>query len=283
VFDYFRPKTFDDAVAILRDGPCQIVAGCTDYYASLPRPMSSDRVLDLTALTTARGITESGEGVRIGALTTWTDIADATLPPAFDALQYAARQIGGVQIQNAGTLGGNVCNASPAADGVPPLLVLDAFVELLGQRGARRLPVSEFLVGSRHTKIENDEILTAIHVPKRRGIEVSTFEKLGARAYQVISISIVAGVLTIDAATRRISRAAFAVGACSATAQRLPELEAALVGGSIGDSQLRAFQAEAYLSPLNPISDIRGTAEYRLDATATLIRRALTRLQEALA
>ncbi len=282
MYAYFRPKTRDEAVAILRDGPCRIVAGCTDYYAALPRPDDTARFLDLTQLHDTRGISETATGLRIGALTPWSEIALATLPPGLDALSQAARQIGGVQIQNAGTLGGNLCNASPAADGVPPLLILDAEVELLGPRGARRMALADFLVGNRRTRLAADEFMTAIHVFPPQGRHASAFEKLGARAYQVISISMVAMLLEVDA-RHRVIRAAVAVGACSATAQRLPNLEAALTGHALDTATLLEIPIAPHLGPLAPISDIRATAEYRLDATVTLSRRAIVRLREALA
>ena len=164
---YLRPATIDEALSRLGAGRWTIVAGCTDYYCQrTARPMTDD-VLDITGMAGARGIADAGEHLRLGALTTWSDIAAADLPPQLDALKEAARQVGGVQIQNAGTIGGNLCNASPAADGVPPLLMADALVELRSRDGVRTLPLGHFIVGNRRTGRRADELLAAILVPKR--------------------------------------------------------------------------------------------------------------------
>ena len=134
---YLRPGTIEEAVFQLSAGHYTVVAGCTDYYCQPKRQPLEDAILDITGISEARGIVDADGDFRLGALTTWSEIAGAELPPQFDALKEAARQIGGVQIQNTGTIGGNLCNASPAADGVPPLLALDAHVELRSAAGAR--------------------------------------------------------------------------------------------------------------------------------------------------
>ena len=125
-------------------GAWRILAGGTDFYPALGAKPLRENVLDINGLAELRGIAETPAHIVIGARTTWTDIVRAPLPPAFDALKQAAREVGSVQIQNAGTVAGNICNASPAADGVPALLVLDAEVELAlapaaGARAARRI------------------------------------------------------------------------------------------------------------------------------------------------
>jgi CO/xanthine dehydrogenase FAD-binding subunit len=278
---YFRPTTLDDALIALADGPWTPIAGCTDVYPAHVGRQVRGRVLDLTGIVDLRGIRADGDHVRIGALTTWIEIAEAGLPPAFDALRQAARQIGGVQIQNAGTLGGNLCNASPAADGVPPLLILDARVELRSAAGTRLLPLAQFVLGARRTARHADELLTAIVVDRPAGRQASSFLKLGARAYQVISIVMVAARLERDAAGR-ITDAAVAVGSCSEAAMRLPALEGALAGRPLTGTRLSGLIRQEHLAPLAPISDIRGSAAYRRDAAATLIGRAIDALQDEL-
>jgi CO/xanthine dehydrogenase FAD-binding subunit len=188
-------------------------------------------------------------------------------------LKSAAREVGSVQIQNRGTIAGNLCNASPAADGVPPLLALDAEVELVSKRGARTMPLADFIVGNRKTQRNPDELLTAVLVP--RGLEdaASAFVKLGARRYLVISISMVAVVLLLQD-RRRVLEARVAVGSCSAVAQRLRVLEAELVGASVRDG-MGALVRPEHLAPLSPIDDVRATAEYRMDASLRLVQRAL--------
>jgi len=209
-------------------------------------------------------------------LVRWRDLAQAALPPAFDGLRRAATQIGGLQVQNAGTVCGNVCNASPAADGMPNLLVLDASVELASATGTRRLPVHEFVTGNRATQRRADELATALIVPAPPEGARSRFEKLGARAYLVISIAM-AAVLLAPARDGTVAAARIAVGACSPVAQRLDRLEQALGGVRIGPD-LAAIPGPGHLAPLAPIDDVRGSAEYRTDAALTLIRRALAGL-----
>ena len=133
---YLRPSTVEEAVAALAASGAKILAGGTDFYPALgDRPLKVP-VLDITAIAELTGIRSASSLLRIGARTSWTDIAKADLPPAFDGLKAAAREVGSIQIQNAGTIGGNLCNASPAADGVPPLLTLDAsVVAFLRQHG----------------------------------------------------------------------------------------------------------------------------------------------------
>jgi CO/xanthine dehydrogenase FAD-binding subunit len=189
-------------------------------------------------------------------------------------LKSAAREIGGIQIQNRGTVAGNLCNASPAADGVPPLLALDAEIELRSSAGARRLPLADFIVGNRRTLRRPDEILTRVIVPRRLDDAKSTFLKLGARCYLVISIVMVAAVVKTDGSGHVVEEARIAVGSCSATAQRLAALERALAGAPARPG-LGATASAHHLSPLSPIDDVRATASYRDDAALILVRRAL--------
>ncbi len=250
----------------------QILAGGTDFYPALGERLPQGNVVDITALDELRGISIESNHFRIGGLTTWTEVIRTPLPRCFDALKAAAREIGSVQIQNRGTVAGNLCNASPAADGVPPLLALDAEVELASGVGRRRVPLALFITGNRRTLRGPNEILTAVLVPRRLEDAASAFLKLGARRYLVISISMVAAV--VQAADGRVSEAHVAVGSCSASAKRLGELEKDLVGVSAKAGIGVVVRAEHLLS-LSPIDDVRATADYRRDASLTLVRRAL--------
>jgi CO/xanthine dehydrogenase FAD-binding subunit len=276
VGSYLRPVDLTEALAALAAGPRVILAGGTDYYpAGVGQPLD-DHVLDITALPELRRIADERAHWRIPALCTWTDLLEADLPPLFDGLKLAAREVGGVQIQNAGTICGNLCNASPAADGTPNLLALDALVELASLRETRRLPVAAFVTGSRAIARRADEMVTALLVPKPAHDARSTFLKLGARKYLVISIAMVAAVVEI-AADRTIAAARLAVGSCSAVAKRLPLLESALAGKRL-DARIAALAKSEHLAPLSPIDDVRGTADYRREAALTLVRRALREL-----
>lgn len=274
---YLRPDRLDDALAILAAEPRLVLAGGTDVYPAFASRPVDRPVLDITALPGLRGVVDDGDAWSIPALTTWTDVAEAVgLPPEFDGLRAAARTIGGRQIQNVGTLSGNVVNASPASDGVPNLLALDASVELASAAGTRTVTLADFVLGNRRTDLRPDELVTGLRVPNiavADGSSVrSTFLKLGSRAYLVISIVAVAVVLVVERGT--VADARVAVGACSPVARRLRGLERELRGRR-ANAALASVPAMEHLSPLAPIDDVRGSADYRWDAALTLVRRAV--------
>jgi CO/xanthine dehydrogenase FAD-binding subunit len=270
---YFRPTTINDAVHVLAKHGGLILSGGTDFFPALGDRPGPPSVVDISALDEIKGITTDSTCIRIGGLTTWSEVVATPLPRCFDALKSAAREIGGIQIQNRGTVAGNLCNASPAADGVPPLLALDAEVELASTAGVRRVPLADFIVGNRKTLRRPDEILASVIVPRALDDAASAFLKLGARRYLVISIAMVAAVVKKDSAGL-VADVRVAVGSCSATSQRLTALERALVGkpACLG---LGALASSQHLMPLSPIDDVRATAAYRTDVALTLVGRAL--------
>ncbi len=274
--DFARPSKIEEALVLLASGTWDILSGGTDYYPGLRDEPPEAPILDISAISELRGIAREVDGWRIGALATWTDVIRADLPPAFNGLKLAAREVGSIQIQNRATLVGNLCNASPAADGVPPLLVLDAKVEIASAQGRRVVPLSEFVLGNRHTAMSDTEIVTGVLVPERAGHGVSSFVKLGSRKYLVISIAMVAVRLVVDAGY--VAEAAVSVGACSEVALRLGGLEQALAGVQVDD--IEAVITDGHFADLDPISDVRASAGYRRDAAQELVRRAL---REALA
>jgi CO/xanthine dehydrogenase FAD-binding subunit len=266
---YLRPRRLEEALSALAR-PHSVLAGGTDFYpARVGRAIDED-VLDIGGIDILRGITAGDRGWRLGATTTWSELIEADLPPLFDGLKQAAREVGGRQIQNAGTLAGNLCNASPAADGVPCLLALDAEIEIAGPAG-RRLPLRQFISGVRRTALGPGELVVAIHVPRPRHEARSAFLKLGARRYLVISIAMAAA--TLEIVDGRVAAARVAVGACSPVAERLPALEAALAGAP--RDRLADRVDAAQLAPLTPIDDVRGSSSYRRDVAVTLLRRLL--------
>lgn len=275
---YHRPKTLDTALAVLADGPVCIAAGCTDLYPVTRARGLAGPVLDLTAVDGLRGIRKQRDEWRIGATTTWTDILKADLPCAFDGLKLAAREVGSIQIQNAGTLAGNLCTASPAGDGVPCLLTLDASVELTSIHGTRSLPVQDFLTGARQTALQPGELVTAILIPREAGRGQAHFQKLGARKYLIISIAMVAVRLVLKDGI--VAKAALAVGACSPVARRLPVLEARLIAQPL--ELTPGLVTDDLIAPaLSPIDDIRADAAYRVEAASVLLRRSLAALGDA--
>lgn len=271
--DYVVPADLAAALE-MRGAGYTVLAGGTDLYPQhVGRPMPG-RVVDIGGLTDLRGIVETPGGFRLGALTRWADVADAALPGAFDGLRAAAREVGAVQVQHAGTIGGNLCNASPAADGVPSLLTLDASVELTSATGTRSLALESFLTGYRQTALGRNELLTAVVVPRVADGARSAFLKLGLRRYLVISVVMVSAVVVLDA-NGAIVEARVAVGACSPVARRLRTLESALVGRAPAD--VDEATVARHLETLDPIDDVRASADYRRAAASVLVRRAIAR------
>lgn len=274
---YLRPATLEAALALLAEGPRTVLAGGTDHYPARVIHAPDENILDISTLpglcAIERRRDQRGDHWFLPCLATWSDLIAADLPSAFDGLRAAARQIGGRQVQNAATVLGNVCNASPAADGIPCLLALDAEVELAARDGRRIVPLSAFVCGPRQTARRADELALGLRIPARGEAARSVFLKLGARRYLVISIVMVAAVAELDGAGR-IARARVAVGACAPVAQRLPALEAALVGQRPDPALVRP----EHLAPLAPIGDVRGTAAYRRTAALELVRRAVAAL-----
>ncbi|RWM37796.1 xanthine dehydrogenase family protein subunit M [Mesorhizobium sp.] len=269
---YAKPTTVDEALALLGEDRWRILSGGTDFYPAQGAKPFRDNILDVNGLVELRGVAEVEEHWRIGARTTWTDIVRHPLPAAFDGLKAAAREVGSVQIQNVATVAGNLCNASPAADGVPALLVLDADVELRSAMATRHLPLGDFILGNRRTALQPGEMVTAILVPKRSAAGMSAFVKLGARRYLVISIAMAAARLVVDDGV--VADAAIAVGACSAVARRLAGVEAALRGQPV-TAALADTVLSAHIDELSPIADVRGSAEYRKHAAREIVARAV--------
>ena len=293
-----RATGLDEALRCLRERCWTVLAGGTDLYPGTERSALPAAVLDISAIDALRGVAIEPSGakpsgaepagaepagaaqaLRIGALATWSDLLGARLPGQFDALAMAAREVGGVQIQNRGTVGGNLCNASPAADGTVALLALDAEVELARVASSRTIPLAQFLRGVRRTDLGDDELLVAVRAPVHAQRTRSVFLKLGHRRYLVISIAMVAVSVSLDG-QERVSRVAIAVGACAPTAVRLATLEQRLLGLGAGEIGVRfaAIVDDHTLAPIAPIDDVRGTAAYRREAVAALVGRALQKV-----
>ena len=268
-----RPGALDELLLMMREPDAKVLAGGTDIYPAVGDRLLEGRFIDPSGVAGIRGIVTDHRSIRIGAMTTWTDIVKADLPPALGCLKAAARQVGSIQIQNRATLAGNLCNASPAADGVPALLALDAEVELISSQGARRLPVGRFITGNRRTERAPDELLSAIIVPCPSANMRTTFLKLGARRYLVISIIMVAISLEIDQGNF-IRDARIAIGACSPVATRLESAEARLIGQVAGPDCAHVIGIDDF-EALSPIDDSRATALYRRRTALHLTRRAI--------
>jgi len=254
------PRSLPAALKMLRDeGPIVPLAGCTDLYVSLNfGTLEQTQFMNIWRLKELRGIQRRADGLRIGALTTYTELIRSPLVNRdIPMLVAAAREVGGLQIQHRGTLGGNVANASPAGDTLPVLAAADARVELQSATGGtRQVPFTSFYTGYRQTVARPDELIVAFHVPAIRGRQ--WFQKVGTRAAQAISKVVVAGVGG--------SQPRVALGSVAPTVVRLTKTEAALAaGGPIADAQ------RVMLDEIAPIDDIRSTAEYRRQVAINLL------------
>jgi xanthine dehydrogenase small subunit len=259
-----EPKNLADAVRMLRDdGPLVPMAGCTDLYVSLNfGTLGATRFLNLWRLGGLRSIDERGGVLSIGALATYTEIIRSPLVRRrAPMLCAAAREVGGVQIQNRGTIGGNVANASPAGDTLPVLAAAEAIVVLLSAAGERRVPFTAFYTGYRTSVMRPDELVAALEVPRLRGRQ--WFRKVGTRAAQSISKVVMAGVAPGGGEPPRV-----AFGSIAPTVVRVPRTEAAL-----GRGATMAEAQRTLLDEIAPIDDIRSTADYRRRVAANLLAR----------
>lgn len=270
---YYRPENINDAITTLSKGELTIAAGCTDLFPKTQEDSLGRNILDISAIKSLKSITIEKEFRRIGSGVTWTDLENEKLPNCYDMLKECSLQVGSRQIQNLGTIGGNLCNASPAADGVPCLLSLDASVELISTNGKRILKLDDFIKGSRNTELKKNEILSAILIPQKTERGHSSFVKLGARKYLVISIAMVACKINLDGDI--ISDIAISIGSCSAVARRLGELENTLIGKNVNSDLTQDIYNFDYKNHISPINDIRGTDAYRLEVAKVLVKNSI--------
>ena len=260
------PRSLPDALRILNGEESVVpMAGCTDLYVSLNfGTLTATRFLDLWRLDALRSIERRGAGLSIGALATYTDIIRSPLVrKAVPMLAAAAREVGGVQIQNRGTIGGNIANASPAGDTLPVLSAADAVVVLASAGGTRTVPFNAFYTGYRRTVMRRDELIVAIQLPPIARDQ--WFRKVGTRAAQAISKVVMAAV---GGDAPRL-----AIGSVGPTVIRLPRTESALARRTgIADAQ------RVLLEEIAPIDDLRSTAEYRQQVAVNLLRRCVSDL-----
>lgn len=258
---FLQPSSMGEALRMLRDeAPLTPLAGCTDVYVGLNFGSLRDtRYINIWGLATLRRIALRGDVLSIGALATYTDVIRSPLVGRhLPILARAAREIGGVQIQNRGTLGGNVANGSPAGDTLPVLAAAEAVVVLKSASGTRRVPFNSYYTGYRTSVKRPDELITAVEIPPIRGRQ--WFRKVGTRAAQAISKVVMAGI--------RSPRPRIALGSVAPTVIRLPRTEEALAAGARIVEARRVLEAE-----IAPIDDVRSTAEYRRAVASNLLER----------
>ena len=285
-FDLHRPSSLAEAVALAtRLGPgARFIAGGTDVVIQVNRgKIAPAHLIDISLLPGLSGIAETTEGYTIGPLTTYRTIERH---PGFQgplsALVEAAAVVGGHQVRNIATVGGNIVNASPAADFVPPLLTLDAILVIAGPQGTRTLALRDFITGPGKTRLGAGELVTAVRFARLAANSSTAFLKEGRRKAMEISVVCVAASLTLDASGERCVAARLAVGAAGPTALRPEQAEASLAGQAAG---LAGFRAAGQLAAAasSPISDVRASADHRRHLVAVLVERALTRCAERIA
>lgn len=273
-----QPRTLEEAVRHLEEDPGLVpAAGCTDLMIRGVEALHQmDRVIDLLTIPELRGIREVEGGLEIGATTPFSEIRrSAAVRASFPALADAAGQIGGWQIQNRATLGGNLANASPAGDSLPVLLALDATVVLASARGLREVPYDGFHSGYRKTAIQPGEIVARIRLPLPPAGTVQTFRKVGTREAQAISKVVVAMAGRVE--DGRIADLRLAAGSVAPTPIRLRAAEDAVRGQAPGPDAAALAGREA-AGAVTPIDDVRSTAEYRKFALERVVRRMLLEL-----
>jgi len=259
--ELLQPRSVRDALRMLRsDGPLTPLAGATDLYVALNfGTLEGTRFLDLWALESLHRITLRDDTLSIGALATYTSLIRSRLVRRrLPMLAGAAREVGGMQIQNRGTLGGNVANGSPAGDTLPVLAVAEAVVVLRSVDAERRVPFGEFYTGYRASVRRPDELIVAFEIPPVEGRQ--WFRKVGTRAAQAISKVVMAAV--------RGPHPRIAVGSVAPTVVRLTGVEGSLSRGGTIDEASRHLDED-----ISPIDDLRSTGAYRRDVAANLLRR----------
>lgn len=267
------PSNLPEALSLLGEDPGLVpMAGCTDLMVTDPvERVELPAVLDLTRVRELRGIRRGKEALEIGATTTFSEIgSSADVEELFPALARAARVIGGWQIQNRATLGGNIANASPAGDSLPVLLVLDATLVAASTNGERRIPYTEFHVGYRRTALEPSELIDRVSLPIPVPGSVQAFRKVGTREAQAISKVVVAMLGRVEEG--KLADYRLAAGSVAPTPVRLAEVEDSIRGRSVGE-ETASLAGRLARAAVKPIDDVRSTATYRAFALERVVRR----------
>jgi carbon-monoxide dehydrogenase medium subunit len=278
-FAVYHPACITDAVTLASQFGEQgmFLAGGTDLVIQINRKrLSPQHLIDITRLAELCGVTDDAQTIRIGALTTHKAVERNPLfQTSLRALPEAARVVGGHQVRNVGTIGGNIANASPAADTVVPLLALEAELALVGPTSRRRVLLEQFLLGPGRTQRSSDELLHSVHISHLPDRSATAFLKAGRRKAMEISVVCVAARITLDEGGRCVT-ARIALGAVNTTAFRPRNAERALEGRALTPDILREAGTLA-ANACNPIDDVRASARYRRLLVGTLVPRAIER------
>ena len=277
-FRYSTPATLGEAMALLEEEGTKAfpLAGGTDLLVQMRRGRAQpDHLVDLKAIPGIRHVVEENSPMlKIGALSSLSSLGKSLSTfPTHRLIAEAAASIGSVQVRNKGTLGGNLCNASPSADMAPPLLVLDARVVIDSPRGRRTLPLQDFFQGPGKTVLARGEILREIQIPFPPAGAGAVYLKLSRRRGMDLAIVGVACLLSLDPESR-VRRVHIALGAVAPTPIRAAKAEEALLGEKVSDRLIEEVSRVA-VEESRPISDLRASAEYRREMIRVLVRRSL--------
>ena len=279
-FDYIAPSSLEEALQALSEaaGVVKPLAGGTDLIAQMrERRAAPSLVLDVKGIPEANRLEyDPSEGMRIGAAVSCADIARyAPTGAHYPSVAQACLLIGSVQIQNRGTIGGNVCNASPSADTIPPLLAYDAVAVAAGPEGTRRIALEEFFKGPGRTALAPQEILVEVALPPAPRHSGSRYLRFIPREEMDIAVAGVGSLLAVDPDTGVCGRARIALASVAPTPIRAREAEERLEGSRITDDAIREA-GELAAAACNPISDVRGSGAYRRELVKVLTRRTLS-------
>jgi len=274
-FEYFRPKTEEEALLLLdRFGRnAAVIAGGTDLLVKVKQRSQEPRaVISIRGLASLSYIEEGSKALRVGAATRMVDIEQsAAVASRFPMLREAASIVGSIQIRHMATIGGNLCNASPAADGSVALLALDSELKLASARGRRSVPITKFFTAPGRTVMDEREILTEVVIPFLPPGSGTAFARITRTEMDLAKVNVAVALTLKD---RQIAGAKIALGAVAPTPIRAYRAEKLLAGQEPSDALLWKAAEEA-AAEVKPITDVRSTAEYRRDVTAVLVRRSL--------
>jgi len=274
-YDLRAPATLAEALALLASdaGGWRPFAGGTDLMVQLEAgTLPEARYVGLWRLAELRGVRDTGDAIEIGALTTYTDVLNsALLQREFPLLGRAAAETGGVATQNRGTIGGNIANASPAADSPPVLLVYDAELELVSARGTRHVAYDTFHLGYKKMDLAPDELIARIRLPRRTPGWKEYYRKVGTRRAQAISKVCVAAAIKMDRSRGMVDDVRIALGSVAPTVVRARSAEAALRERALDRAGIAAAE-QALARDITPIDDLPSTARYRLKVAQWMLR-----------
>ena len=274
-FEYFEPRTIKEAIELLTKygNEAKVLAGGTDLIVRMKQRFIEPKyVINIKKIKELSFIEDRGDYLAIGAATKLREIEKSGIVKRkFTALYEAVRSMAGVQIRNMATIGGNLCNASPAADTAPPLLVLNASLKLVSREGEREIPITEFFLGPRKTALKSNELLKEIVIPYEPGCGAS-FIKLGRRNSFTLSVVAVATLVKVE--ENKFKDVRIALNSVAPIPVRAREAEKYLKGKEVSLSNI-VGAAKLVLHDISPISDVRASAEYRKEMSIVLTKDSL--------